>query len=233
MDPSREAEPLADAFLAAYRRRKIRAEVYNAQLLSEIRPSLRQRFGWHLRAALGHAAATNDPASGSSSGLRSDRSLRYQTYENEWRQKSGQRHASIIWALNDVLTGFWAAGLFKIFGDMCQLMVPLVTKQLILYAQRGERRDRCFEILTLNLNTVHDAHRSGKAEPNIGPGIGMALGVFLLTILASLGTHQVSRSSHGIHLVTDIPRLLVLLQIYVGRCDGQSYLDKRHIQASR
>jgi hypothetical protein len=32
------------------------------------------------------------------------------TLEKEWRIRSGKRTASIPWALNDVVTGFWAGG---------------------------------------------------------------------------------------------------------------------------
>ena len=41
-----------------------------------------------------------------------DRSFRGRlaTLEQEWRGQSGIRSASIPWALNDVVTGFWAGG---------------------------------------------------------------------------------------------------------------------------
>ena len=140
MDRSREAEPLADAFLATYRKRREQAEEYNLRLVSELSPSMWRRMKWTTQAALSRAVPSESEAFSADKQpnlAQNDRSLRYRAYESEWRRTSGRKRASIIWALNDVLTGFWTAGLFKIVGDMCQLMVPLVTKQLILHSQKG------------------------------------------------------------------------------------------------
>lgn len=57
-------------------------------------------------------------------------------------------------------------------GDTCQLMGPLVSKSLIKFSQQRA------------------AHPENP--PNIGRGIAMAIGLFLLTISASVFTHQVS-----------------------------------------
>lgn len=37
---------------------------------------------------------------------------RVSTLENEWRSRSGRRIASIPWALNDIVSGFWAGGMY-------------------------------------------------------------------------------------------------------------------------
>ncbi|KAG8974689.1 hypothetical protein FRB90_009724, partial [Tulasnella sp. 427] len=77
-------------------------------------------------------------------------------------------------ALNDVLgVSFWAGGLFKVFGDVCQLMVPIVTKTLINF---GKERA--------------NAKAAGQDPPSIGRGVGMAFGVGLLTISYSVTAHQ-------------------------------------------
>ncbi|CAE6437055.1 unnamed protein product [Rhizoctonia solani] len=78
---------------------------------------------------------------------------------------------SLALALNDVLgRRFWVGGLFKVIGDVSQLMAPLVTKAIIQFAQ--------------------ERSRGGPDAPHIGRGIGLALGLPLLTICASVSTHQ-------------------------------------------
>ncbi|CAE6454286.1 unnamed protein product [Rhizoctonia solani] len=78
---------------------------------------------------------------------------------------------SLALALNDVLgSRFWVGGLFKVIGDVSQLMAPLVTKAIIQFAQQRSR--------------------GGPDAPHIGRGIGLAFGLPLLTICASVATHQ-------------------------------------------
>jgi len=49
--------------------------------------------------------------------------------EREWREKTGKRKASLVWAMNDsVKWWFWSAGLFKVVGDTAQGTSPLVLK---------------------------------------------------------------------------------------------------------
>lgn len=94
--------------------------------------------------------------------------------ERSWRLKDGRKRASIAWALNDVLGWeFCVGGIFKVVGDTSQLMGPIIMKALINFGtERATAR----------------AH--GREPPNIGRGIGMALGLFLLTILNSICQHQ-------------------------------------------
>jgi ATP-binding cassette subfamily C (CFTR/MRP) protein 1 len=89
--------------------------------------------------------------------------------EAAWREHDGRQTPSLAWALNDVFGwAFWSAGLFKVVGDTSQLMAPLVIRTLIRYAQ---------------------AHGHGDTA-NIGSGVGMAIGLFLLTVTASVCQHQ-------------------------------------------
>ncbi|QRV82925.1 ABC transporter transmembrane region [Ceratobasidium sp. AG-Ba] len=78
---------------------------------------------------------------------------------------------SLAWALNDALgKDFWLGGLYKVVGDVSQLMSPLLVKAIIRFAQeRG---------------------RGGPNVPHIGNGIGLAIGLPLLTICTSVCTHQ-------------------------------------------
>lgn len=133
MDHSREAEYLSTAFLAALLKRETAASEWNQGLAKAI-PSRRKRIAW-LWTALRHTAL---PPTVSTYG--SDKTLRdrIETLEHEWRAKSGRRRASIPWALNDTMSGFWAGGLFKVAGDAAQMMSPLLVKALIQFSQEGE-----------------------------------------------------------------------------------------------
>lgn len=129
----RKAEHLSNAFLLALGKRRQKAAEWNRTLPSR-RPKLWQRLSWTLL-ALRHTSLTKDLRQ-----FGSDQSLqdRVRTFEEEWRQRSGRRHCSIPWSLNDVMSGFWAGGLFKVAGDAAQMMSPLLVKSLIQFSQRGK-----------------------------------------------------------------------------------------------
>ncbi|PVF97426.1 ABC protein [Serendipita vermifera] len=94
--------------------------------------------------------------------------------KRNWQLKDGRKEASIAWALNDVLgREFWAGGIFKVIGDTSQLMGPLIVKALISFGQERAH-----------------AKAEGQPLPSIGRGIGLALGLFFLTIVTSLCQHQ-------------------------------------------
>ncbi|KAF7332750.1 ABC protein [Mycena kentingensis (nom. inval.)] len=90
--------------------------------------------------------------------------------ERAWREPD----ASLAWALNDVLGHlFWRAGVFKVVSDTSQLMGPILVKSLINFAK--ERA----------------AEKAAGAHPaNVGRGIGMALGLLLVIVTASICQHQ-------------------------------------------
>ncbi|KAJ6454129.1 ABC protein [Mycena sanguinolenta] len=91
-----------------------------------------------------------------------------------WRDEGGRRDPSLAWALNDVLGHmFWKGGLFKVVSDTSQLMGPILVKSLINFAQ-----DRA------------QAKAEGKSFENIGHGIGMALGLLCVVVVASICQHQ-------------------------------------------
>ena len=49
--------------------------------------------------------------------------------EKRWRNETGKKKASLVWAMNDsVKWWFWSAGLLKIVGDTTQLTSPLLAK---------------------------------------------------------------------------------------------------------
>ncbi|OCF34538.1 hypothetical protein I316_03579 [Kwoniella heveanensis BCC8398] len=168
LDESREAEHLSERFLEALAKRQKAAEEWNKQLPSHP-PSVIRKLKWSTKAMIKRKLPDNY----SSYGKDGSYAERRKTLEQEWRRRSGRKRASVAWALNDVMTGFWAGGLFKVFGDTSQLMTPLLIKALINFSKE-----------------VYAANHSGQPQPNIGRGIGMAIGLFFLTIMQSICQHQ-------------------------------------------
>lgn len=111
LQKDRGAAIVADKITASFTRRLKEADEYNQKLANgEIKPGLKGVW-WSIR---GNRAAK----------------------ELEWRQKTGRKKASLVWALNDsVAWWFWSAGLLKVVGDTAQVTSPLVVKvrQLINY----------------------------------------------------------------------------------------------------
>lgn len=174
MDSSREAEYLSAQLDNAWSRRVARATDRNARLLDgEINPSIARRSWWGVKALAGGNSLAKQ--------------------EERWRSVDGKVEPSLVMALNDVLgVSFWAGGkhllprktlrqliaappgLFKVVGDVSQLMVPIVSKTIINF---GKERA--------------SAKAAGQEPPSVGRGIGMAFGVGLLTIVYSVTAHQV------------------------------------------
>ncbi|KAH8099948.1 ABC protein [Cristinia sonorae] len=101
-------------------------------------------------------------------------SERRATLEKQWREVDGLKEPSLVWALNDVFgRSFWLGGLFKVFGDTAQLMGPILVKAVINFGKEH-----------------HAARTTGTPTPSIGRGVGMAIGLFLITVAASVAQHQ-------------------------------------------
>lgn len=96
-----------------------------------------------------------------------------EAFETEWREDSGKWHGSIAGALNEAFPKYWLAGVFKLVADEAQLMAPLLVKEIIRFSQQ----------------TYAAQHGTGHA-PHIGRGIGMAIGLLLLSMLQSVCQHQ-------------------------------------------
>ena len=95
--------------------------------------------------------------------------------ETGWREDTGRKQPSLAWALNDVLgRNFWLGGAIKVVGDTAQLMGPILVKAIIRFGQDHAA-----------------AVAAGRPAPSIGPGVGMAIGLLCITIVASVCTHQV------------------------------------------
>ncbi|KAL7279088.1 hypothetical protein ACG7TL_006926 [Trametes sanguinea] len=94
--------------------------------------------------------------------------------ETHWIEVDGKKQASLAWALNDVFgRDFWFGGGFKVIGDTSQLMGPLLVKAII------------------NFGKEHAAAlQAGETPSGIGRGVGMAIGLFCITVTASVCQHQ-------------------------------------------
>ncbi|VDB84771.1 unnamed protein product [Peniophora sp. CBMAI 1063] len=102
--------------------------------------------------------------------------LRRQRAEREkrWREVDGKRKPSLTLSMNDaIFAWFWSGGILKVIGDTAQVTSPLVVKALITFAT----------------DSYADS-RTGKPVPPIGKGIGLAICLVLLQLIASLCTHH-------------------------------------------
>lgn len=153
LDDTRTTETLSAKLDESWIRRIQIAEDYNMRLArGDIKPSVFRRLKWAVMPQ-GRSREKN---------------------EHLWREDNGKRHASLAWALNDVFGfNFWAAGLFKVFGDTSQLMAPLVVRTIIRFGQARAT-----------------ARRDGTDVPDIGRGVAMAIGLFLMTVTTSVCQHQ-------------------------------------------
>lgn len=94
--------------------------------------------------------------------------------EKDYRTKWGKKKASLAMSLNDVFgRSYWLGAIYKVIGDMATATTPLVLKAIIKWATQ-------WQLAKSNL----------AAYPNIGHAIGMAIGLLIMLIVASLGVHH-------------------------------------------
>ncbi|TFK27186.1 ATP-binding cassette transporter YOR1 [Coprinopsis marcescibilis] len=95
--------------------------------------------------------------------------------EKRWREVNGRKKASLVWAMNDsVKWWFWSAGALKVISDTAQVTSPLVVKAIIKFASES-----------------YAGHRLGVGTiPPIGLGIGLAIVLFVMQVIASLTIHH-------------------------------------------
>lgn len=107
LDAHRETAHLADALDAAWERRVLAAQDWNARLESgEIKPGLMRKTGWACKATIG------------AKSMGKTYRERRQALEKSWRDVGGKREASLAWALNDTLgLAFWVGGVCKVISD--------------------------------------------------------------------------------------------------------------------
>lgn len=94
--------------------------------------------------------------------------------EKEWRTKTGKKKASLTYAMNSAVFGwFWLGGIMKVMGDLLQITSPLVVKEIIRFAQGSWA-----------------AYHSGVPAPSLGRGIGLAFALLIQQGVASLCLHH-------------------------------------------
>ncbi|KIY65390.1 hypothetical protein CYLTODRAFT_492364 [Cylindrobasidium torrendii FP15055 ss-10] len=149
LPPQEAAAVIGQKIVDSFEQRQLAANAYNTRLLSgEIQPTMFQKVHWTVR------------------GSRADR-------EKQWREKDGQRRASLTWSINDsVKWMFWSGGFFKILADTSSSMSPLVAKAIIRFATES-----------------YAAGKNGDAPP-IGRGVGLAICLLLMQVITSLSIHQ-------------------------------------------
>ncbi|KAJ6602805.1 ABC transporter [Mycena vulgaris] len=151
LQDERSAAVIGDKILESFARRRQLADAYNAQLSDGTIKAGWRAVWWTLKG---------------------DRARR----EKEWREKTGKRQPSLIFAMNDsVKWWFWTSGILKLFSDVAQITTPLIIGAIIDFATES-----------------YDAHRQtprGKPPP-IAKGIGLALGLAGLQLVASLCQHH-------------------------------------------
>ncbi|BGP49528.1 hypothetical protein JCM10450v2_005420 [Rhodotorula kratochvilovae] len=87
-----------------------------------------------------------------------------------WGSADGRREIGLCMALSDTLFWpFWSAGLYKIAADAAQTTSPLVSREIIRFVQ-----------------SAYSAHQVGAPVPNIGRGIGMAVGLFFMQLFVTV-----------------------------------------------
>ncbi|KAF7330282.1 ABC protein [Mycena venus] len=157
--PELEAGYLSEKLDAAWTKRVNAANEWNAGLDDgRINPPMFKRLIWAITALKG--------------GL--DYRNRRAALEKQWREVTGRKHASLAWAMNDVLGHmFWFGGVSKVIGDTAQLMGPILVKAIINFAKARAT-----------------ARLDGTEMPSIGRGVGMAVGLLWMVILASVFQHQ-------------------------------------------
>lgn len=168
LQAERGAAYIADQITESFARRMKIANEYNEKLANgEIKPGLKALW-WTI---LGNREAK----------------------EKKWRDETGRKKASIVWAMNDSIKWwFWSAGLFKIAGDTAQVTSPLVVKV----------RFYSFPLLHLLIILVGSKaiinfasesfanHQLGLPVPGIGKGIGLVFALLCLQVISSLCTNQ-------------------------------------------
>ncbi|GAW05470.1 ABC protein [Lentinula edodes] len=164
MDHSQESGYLSEQLDAAWARRAEAANEWNIKLTSgELKPGILKRILWQIQATLKLGST-----------VKGSRRERIEELEIQWREIDGRKEPSLAWSVNDVFGNmFWIAGIYKVFSDTGQTMSPLLAKAIINFAE--ERTS---------------AKENGSLTPNVGRGIGMAIGLGVIVVFASLTQHQ-------------------------------------------
>ncbi|TXT16096.1 hypothetical protein VHUM_00599 [Vanrija humicola] len=172
MDHSRQAEVVSDRLLANIAKRQAARKLYNEQLATA-KPSAWRRARWAAKATYRQQLGSEYAAYGTDSTY----AARIATLEAEWRQKSGKRGGgnALARALLDTFPALWYAAPFKVISDAITITTPLLTKEIIRFSQH---------------EYAYRHSVPGALQPNMGRGIGMAIGLFVLYLVESVFQSQ-------------------------------------------
>jgi len=145
----RSAQVISSRILESFDRRQKAAAEYNERLANgSINPGFK-RLWWKMK------------------GNADER-------EEEWRTKTGKKKASLTYAMNNAVFGwFWLGGILKVIGDVLQITSPLLVKEIIRYAQGSWA-----------------AYHSGVPTPSLGHGIGLAFALLIQQSAIALCLHH-------------------------------------------
>ena len=82
----------------------------------------------------------------------------------------------------------------QVFGDTSRLMCPLLVKVSLDFVANGNYTHISGKAIINFARARHAAKANHEPEPSLGLGLAMAIGLFFLTVCASIGQHQVSRT---------------------------------------
>jgi hypothetical protein len=104
LPPDRGAAHISELITESFLRRVQNAEEYNTRLArGEIGPGIKGVW-WSI-------------------------TRKREAKEREWRERTGKKKGSLVWAMNDsVKWWFWSGGLLKVVGDTLQVTSTLVVK---------------------------------------------------------------------------------------------------------
>lgn len=119
--------------MANYERRRERAAEWNDRLDS-VTPPWTKRAMWSLKAA----THTHLPSDLAQFGNDTSYEARRATLEAEWRGRGGLKSASIGWALIETFPAFRYAGIWRALSDGGFLVIPILVKAIVRFAQQGE-----------------------------------------------------------------------------------------------
>jgi len=122
LQDDRSSGVIAEKIIRSFEERQKRAAEYNTRLANDKISSGLKGVWWSIR------------------GQRQER-------EREWREKTGKKKASFIFAVNDsVFWFFWSAGILRLISDVAMITTPLLVKVILVHYS-------CPRILTFTLGS--------------------------------------------------------------------------------
>lgn len=164
LDDQHSAQFYADKVVKAFERRKEIADAYNQSLDGdEALPPLYLSMWWTIR------------------GNKEERA-------KEWRRTVQRKVPSLAWACNDAVAWYFGfGGLCRLLADVGTMTSPLLVKVGLSSGHRSiEWLTAVYQAIIAFARKSHESLSEGRGFPPIGPGIGLAIGLWLVQITISL-----------------------------------------------